>query len=121
MIEALKAGPNTYWSKRSGEISQGPEVSTETEDFLEEIGNIHFFPFQQLLTEKNLWGKSLLLANPENPLKFQLKWKETQSMVKRKKTKDFIEIETNIQSLLFSHLLAEMKLREKNLLFKIRM
>ena len=134
MIGAIQAGPNTYWSKRSGEISQGPEVSTETEgysnhpiekkktkDFLEEIGNIHCFLFQQLLTEKKLRGKNLLLANLENPVKFQLKWKETQSMVKRKKTKDFIEIVRNIQSLLFPQLLAEKKLRDKKLLFKIRM
>ena len=133
MIEAIQAGPNTYWSKRSGEISQGPEVSTETEGysnhpiekkktkgFLEEIGNIHFFLVQQLLTEKNLRGKSLLLANLENPVKFQLKWKETQSMDKRKKTKD-LKIVRNIQSLLFPQILAEKKLREKKLLLKIKM
>ena len=83
MIGAIQAGPNTYWSKISGEIGQGPEVSTETEsysnhpiekkkskDFLEELENIYFFLFQQLLTERNLMGENLLLENQSSVRSF---------------------------------------------------
>ena len=93
IIGAFHAGSNTYWSKKSGEISHGPEVSTEikensihpiekkkTKDLLEIIGNIKFFLFQQLLAETNFMGENLLLENLEKSVKckkFQLKWKNS--------------------------------------------
>ena len=93
MIGAIHAGPNTYWSKRSGEIRQWREVSTQLEgnsihpiegkkrkDWLEMIGNINVFLIQQLLTEKHISGENVLLENLEKSVKgekFQLKRKQT--------------------------------------------
>ena len=104
IIGAFHAGSNTYWSKKSGEISHGPEVSTEikensihpiekkkTKDLLEIIGNIKFFLLQQLLTEKNLRGTNLLLENLEKSVqgeKFQLKWQETQSIPSKERKQE---------------------------------
>ena len=128
MIGAIHALSNTYWSKRSGDISQGPEVSTvieensihpierkKTNDLLEIIGNINVFLFQKLLTEKNLRRTNLLLEDLEKSLKglkFQLKWKETQPIPS--KTTDCIEMIENIHLFLFPQRLGEKKLRGKN-------
>ena len=128
MIGAIHALSNTYWSKRSREISQGQEVLTEleghsinpikrkkTKDVLEKKREYQPFPFSATAHRKESKKETIIVGKsgeisqgPEVSTEIE---GNSIHPFERKKTKDFTDIIGNI---LFSFFIFLQFFKEKN-------